>query len=218
MSVRNTGGVWEYPKIGVIVPRGPIYRPPLDRAFDTGMEMAQSRMIPVERRGPLDRSSFQKGPAERKGSITMANSTARMETKPTLTVDVLIPNEQGELLVIRRGTAPFKGMWCWPGGMVDPGETVKAAGIREVKEETGLTVTVDRVVGIYSELGRDPRGQYVSIALLAHPVKGTPQVTEEATEWKWAASDVKMEMGFDHARIRADHYSMKDRGHGAVLA
>ena len=79
-------------------------------------------------------------------------------------------------------------------------------------------MAIDRVIGIYSEWGRDPRGHHVSIALLAHPVKGTPEVTEEATEWMWAHSGVKMEMAFDHARIRADHESMKDRANGAVLA
>jgi len=148
----------------------------------------------------------------------MSNSAAREEAKPTLTVDVLIPNEKGELLVIRRGHAPYQGMWCWPGGMVDPGETVRTTGIREVQEETGLEVEIDKVLGIYSEFGRDPRGHFISIVLLAHPVKGTPQVTEEATDWKWAASDEKLEMAFDHARIRANYQGLTAGAHAVVLA
>lgn len=148
----------------------------------------------------------------------MSNSKAIEEARPTLTVDVLIPNDDGGLLVIRRGHMPFEGMWCWPGGLVDPGENVRTAGIREVKEETGLTVKIDRVLGIYSDLGRDPRGHFVSIALLAHPVNGKPQVTEEATEWKWAEPQEKLEMGFDHARIRKDYEGLKAGAHDVVLA
>ena len=101
---------------------------------------------------------------------------------------------------------------------MDPGETVESAGIREVKEETGLTVEIQRVFGIYSALGRDPRGHYISITLLAHPVAEDPQVTDEATDWKWAAPDEKMEMAFDHAHIRADYERLKDGGHDVVLA
>lgn len=148
----------------------------------------------------------------------MSNSMAREEARPTLTVDVLVPNKDGELLVIRRGHAPFAGMWCWPGGIVDPGESVRAAGIREVKEETGLQVRIDKVIGIYSEAGRDPRGHFISIVLLAHPVKGTPQVTEEAPDRKWAAPEEKFEMAFDHARIRVDHQGLKAGAHDVVLA
>lgn len=124
---------------------------------------------------------------------------------PVLTVDVLIPNEGGKVLVIRRGHEPFKGAWCLPGGKVDPGETVEEAGIREVAEETGLQVTIERVVGIYSTPERDPRGHYVSIVLMAHTVQQVPHVTQEALELEWAEPAEPREMAFDHARILADH-------------
>ena len=148
----------------------------------------------------------------------MSNTKVIREARATLSVDVLIPDANGNLLVIRRGHAPYQGMWCWPGGMVDPGETVETTGIREVKEETGLAVEIDRVLGIYSAMGRDPRGHYISITLLAHPVQGKPQVTDEATELKWCAPNEELEMGFDHARIRADYKSLIAGEHGVVLA
>ena len=148
----------------------------------------------------------------------MSNSSTIYEARPTLTVDVLIPNKEGNLLVIRRGHAPYEGMWCWAGGMVDPGETVETTGVREVKEETGLSVSIERVVGIYSKMGRDPRGHYISITLLAKPVDEKPRITEEATDWKWATSTEKLEMAFDHARIRADYERMKGGAHEVVLA
>lgn len=146
----------------------------------------------------------------------MTNSYAQDQARPTLTVDVIIPNEQGQVLVIRRGHAPYEGLWCLPGGLVDAGEMVEAAAVREVKEETGLDVTIARVHGIYSKNGRDPRGHYVSITLVAHVVEGTPQVTEEATEWQWVEPKEKLEMAFDHARILADHAERRETN--AVLA
>ena len=148
----------------------------------------------------------------------MTNSTALLLGRPTLTVDVLIPNKNGDLLVIRRGHDFFQWMWCFPGGYVDPAETVETASIREVKEETGLQVCIARVVDIYSALGRDPRRDYISIILQARPVDAEPQVTEEATEWKWAPMNEKLEMAFDHARIRNNYSGSVAGTHGVVLA
>jgi len=134
----------------------------------------------------------------------MPSSYVQDQARPTLTVDVIIPNNNGEVLVIRRGHTPFEGMWCLPGGLVDPGETLEAAAIREVKEETRLDVTIEHVHGLYSTKGRDPRGHYVSVTLVAAACNGTPSKTEEATEWKWIDPRMKLEMAFDHARILTD--------------
>lgn len=134
----------------------------------------------------------------------MTNSYALDQARPVLTVDVIIQNDQGEVLLIRRGHTPFEGMWCLPGGKVDPGETVEAAAMREVKEETELEVKIDRIAGVYSANGRDPRGHYVSLVLVASEMKGKPKITEEATEWQWVDPREKLEMAFDHARILSD--------------
>ena len=54
---------------------------------------------------------------------------------------------EGRLLVVRRAHAPGAGLWSIPGGRVEPGESVETACAREVREETGLVVTVGRMVG-----------------------------------------------------------------------
>jgi len=100
--------------------------------------------------------------------------------------------------------------------MVDPGEMLETAAIREVKEETHLDVTIDRVHGIYSKNGRDPRGHYVSITLIATPCNGTPSKTEEASEWQWVDPKKIVEMAFDHARILTDF--VERRSPNVVLA
>ena len=57
------------------------------------------------------------------------------------------------ILLIKRDTVPFKGYWALPGGRAELGENVEQAIVREVKEETGLDVTVVRKIGEYHEQG-----------------------------------------------------------------
>ena len=122
-----------------------------------------------------------------------------------LTVDAVITDDHRRVLVMERGTDPFRGTWVFPGGYVDPGETVEQACIREVREELGLEVKLTGLIGIYSEPGRDPRGSVVSIAYRAVVVGGMPTVTAEASAHRWLEPDEEVPMGFDHARILADH-------------
>ena len=62
--------------------------------------------------------------------------------------------ERGEqVLMVKRGNQPGYGLWGMPGGFVDRGEVVEEAAAREVLEETGLEVEIDRLVGLFSEAG-----------------------------------------------------------------
>ena len=122
-----------------------------------------------------------------------------------LTVDAVITDPAGRVLVMECGTEPFHGTWVLPGGYVDPGETVEQACMREVREELGLDVRLTGLIGIYSEPGRDPRGSVVSVAYRAEVVGGTLTVTAEARAHRWLEPGENVPMGFDHARILADH-------------
>lgn len=76
--------------------------------------------------------------------------SAELPTAIKLGVAVLIRNEAGWVLFERRSDC---GLWGFPGGRIEPGESIRDAVIREVKEETGLTVEVSRLLGVYSEPG-----------------------------------------------------------------
>ena len=62
-------------------------------------------------------------------------------------VGAVITDDQGRLLLIERGHDPGKGLWSVPGGRIEAGETDEQAVVREVREETGLTVTCGRLLG-----------------------------------------------------------------------
>ena len=61
-----------------------------------------------------------------------------------------------KLVLLKRGVKPQKGKWAIPGGYVDRGEEVKAAAIRETKEECGLSIEIKELLGVYSYSGQVP--------------------------------------------------------------
>lgn len=121
---------------------------------------------------------------------------------PKVMVDVVIPSGGGVVL-IQRGTDPYKGMWALPGGFVDVGETVESAAVREAKEETNLDVELERFVGVYSEPDRDPRGHNISVAFLARVVGGEPEAATDADEVS-VRDPSRTELAFDHRKIVED--------------
>ena len=118
---------------------------------------------------------------------------------PKLMVDVVIPSEEGVVL-IQRGSEPFEGQWALPGGFVEVGETVEQAAVREAAEETGLNVELTRLVGVYSEPDRDPRGHNVSVAFLARVLGGDLAAASDAAEVVVRAPN-SVELAFDHRKI-----------------
>jgi len=70
-------------------------------------------------------------------------------------VGAVIEDELGRLLLIKRGHAPGAGLWSLPGGRIEPGETDAEALVREVREETGLTVEAGHLLGTVRRPARD---------------------------------------------------------------
>jgi 8-oxo-dGTP diphosphatase len=129
---------------------------------------------------------------------------------PTLTVDgVLVEN--GSVLLVRRRNPPFAGAYALPGGFVDYGETVEAAVAREVQEETGLVVEAGRLIGVYSDPARDPRGHMVSVVFRVRRRGGTLAGADDADEARFFSLDALPSLAFDHARILADARTLLQR-------
>lgn len=126
-----------------------------------------------------------------------------------VTVDVIIYNELGDILTIRRGKDPFKGIMALPGGHIDPGEDAYDAIIRETKEETGLTIDRPVLLSVYSSKDRDPRGWYISNLFYAY-VPDEEMMKAKAGDDASCICIIKHDqiilpnMAFDHADMVVD--------------
>ncbi len=123
---------------------------------------------------------------------------------PLLTVDCVVTDAKGRVLLIKRGHPPFKGKWALPGGFVGLDETVEDACRRELLEETGLTARKLTLAGVYSTPGRDPRGPTVSVAFKARITARQPKAGTDAAAAQWIEDWRSETLAFDHARIIAD--------------
>ena len=122
---------------------------------------------------------------------------------PKLTVDGFLL-DGNDLLLIKRKHDPFQGSWALPGGFVDYGETTEHAIVREMKEETGLEVTINGLVGVYSDPGRDPRGHTVTIVYDLKKNGGRLASGDDAAEAQFFNLDSLPPLAFDHHNIIKD--------------
>jgi 8-oxo-dGTP diphosphatase len=130
-----------------------------------------------------------------------------------VTVDVVVLTmSEGVLhvLLVRRGEAPFKGMWAIPGGFKRPTETLDEAAKRELVEETGVdAASLLTQFGAYGDPQRDPRMNVVTIGYLAvlRDMGAIMAGTDAAAAALIPVSDVlkgKIDLAFDHLRIVRD--------------
>jgi 8-oxo-dGTP pyrophosphatase MutT (NUDIX family) len=84
----------------------------------------------------------------------------------------------GRVLVIRRRD---NGRWEPPGGVLEPDETIENGVVREVREETGVTVAVDGLSGVYQNVPR----RIIALVFRCRPVSGIPCETDEARDVQW---------------------------------
>ncbi len=123
---------------------------------------------------------------------------------PPLAADCVVFDAQGRLLLIKRGREPFKGRYALPGGFVEIGETVEAAALRELKEETGIDGRILRLIGLYSDPGRDPVRHTVAAAYLVEPLTTDAVGGDDADAAEWVAEWRGLALAFDHSLIAAD--------------
>ena len=130
-----------------------------------------------------------------------------------VTVDVVIltmVERALHVVLVRRGQAPYEGMWAIPGGFKLPTETLDQAAPRELVEETGVdAASLLTQFGAYGDPGRDPRMNVVTVAYLAvvREVGALVAGTDAAAASLVPIADVvggRVELAFDHLRIIRD--------------
>jgi 8-oxo-dGTP diphosphatase len=131
---------------------------------------------------------------------------------PIPTIDIILrkstESNQDQILIEKRGLAPFEGMYAIPGGHVEYGETVEEAALRELKEESGLNARLVNILGVYSDPNRDPRGQRISTVFVADHDGGRIMANDDAKSVEWISLskllEMKDEIAFDHYQILND--------------
>lgn len=111
--------------------------------------------------------------------------------------------EERKILLVKRGREPFKGEWAIPGGRIDEDETAEECVRREMKEETGLDVEPVKLVGIYSDPKRDPRG-IIAAAYLVRRLGGELRAGDDAGDVGWFEIDNLPPLCTDHPKIVKD--------------
>ncbi len=136
---------------------------------------------------------------------------------PKVTVDSWIRDRKGRLLLIRRGRPPFEGRWGLPGGFCEWKETTERCCERETKEETGLTVRVTELRGVYSKPDRDPRGHNVTVLYAVRRVKGKAVGGDDAAEARWFDERElrRVPFAFDHRQIVLEQLAVDRRSRKA---
>jgi len=131
--------------------------------------------------------------------------------------------ENGRALLIRRGTEPLLGQWSIPGGTLELGESLENGVIRELKEETGLTVRIVEMIEVFDRIYEDeadaagseksgsssvaakkkgPRYHYVIIDYLCERIDGDAKAGSDVTDVAFATEDELVQYGLTETATR----------------
>lgn len=126
--------------------------------------------------------------------------------RPSVTVDIVLitdrhPNQ--EVLLIRRKNPPFKGFWALPGGFINMDESLEESALRELFEETNISVVQLTQVGTFGEPDRDPRGRVITVAYVGviKPEQQRAIAGSDAAEVRWFSLLNLPQLAFDHKLI-----------------
>lgn len=136
----------------------------------------------------------------------VCEAEVRKYRNPFPTVDIII-EIQGGIVLIERRNPPYG--WALPGGFVDYGESLEAAAVREAREETTLEIGNLRLLGCYSDPGRDDRMHTISAVYIADG-SGRLQAADDAANARvFTLENLPENLCFDHATILRDYAACK---------
>lgn len=126
--------------------------------------------------------------------------------RPSVSADIAVFRKRGnelQVLLIKRGNEPFKGMWALPGGFMEMDETLEETAARELEEETGLAGIRLEQFHTFSQVDRDPRTRIVTTVYYGFTNKENDRAKggDDADEACWFSTDHLPQMGFDHEMI-----------------
>lgn len=131
----------------------------------------------------------------------------RIYQRPSVTVDVALLTDEGEVLLIRRADHPNIGRWALPGGFIEMDETLYESAARELREETGLKDILLYSLGVFGEVSRDPRTRVITAAFWAQAARDLLNVRagDDAADARLFTHEVRIlgEIGIPSRQHRA---------------
>ena len=124
---------------------------------------------------------------------------------PKVVVSV-VAERGGRLLLMRRAIEPRQGAWTTPGGFMEIDESVEECAIREALEETGVTIRLLDIIGVYSKPAPEGRG-IVSIVFRGRVTQGRPTPGREALELRWFRPE---EIPWDELAYDTTRWALRD--------
>ncbi|MGA2167637.1 MAG: NUDIX hydrolase [Terracidiphilus sp.] len=126
---------------------------------------------------------------------------------PRVAVGAVVVDE-GRVLLVRRGSEPLKGHWSLPGGLLEVGEALSAGVVREVREETGLTVEPMELIELLDRIHREGervRYHYVIADYLCRVAGGALKAASDADAVRW----VERAEWNSHSALRLDPVTVR---------
>jgi len=130
-----------------------------------------------------------------------------------VTADIMVfypsTGQPEKLLLIQRKNPPFAGRWAFPGGYLEPDESLEACAARELEEETGLTKLALQQFKTVSTPRRDPRGHTITTVFTANASDDTlmeAHAADDAAALRWFLIDEIPPLAFDHSEILQDFF------------
>lgn len=139
----------------------------------------------------------------------------RYPDAPVVSVGAIVVRE-GQVLLAQRGHPPGEGMWAFPGGVVDLGETLADAAEREIWEECGIRVRVLRPFAVVDRILRDATGRveyhYVIVDMLAEWVEGDLRASSDARRVGWFSAEELERLPLTHGVLELARRALAEVG------
>ena len=143
---------------------------------------------------------------DKSGTYKSGTYDARKYDRPSVTVDVVMMSLRQrdlQVLLVKRRSWPYEGMWAIPGGFVNMDESLETAAKRELQEETGVQDVYLEQLYTFGDPGRDPRTRVITVVYFALLDSARMQVraASDAADVGWFSVYNLPELAFDHAEI-----------------